>query len=251
MENHTIKTSWKTVVGRAAGAAGRNVPVIQRLSPHSEVLYLYFDESGNFDFRESGTPFFIMTCAATNRPFDTSGMLSNLRFDLMEHGMCLEQFHACEDNRDVRLAVYEVINAIAGSYRVYAVYVRKSEVPKEFQRPEAVYSKVFGVLMDEVYRREFGPDVRQVVAITDDLPKDAKRRQVAKPLKTYMKARFGGCGVPYMLCHHKSCSDPNLQATDYFCWAAQRDLARGKDWPLSQCAGSFREVGEARFVPLE
>lgn len=246
MDTARIKASWRQVKGRHSDT--ELPPSLQSRGPRGQVLYLYFDESGNFDFRESGTPYFLMTCAATNRPFNTSSMLLNLRFDFMEHGLCLEQFHACEDNRDVRLTVYEVINAIPDSYRVYAVYIRKSEVPPEFQTPEAIYSKIFGVLMDEVYRREMRPDVAQVIAITDDLPKDAKRRQVAKPLKAYMKHRFSSCGVPYTLSHHKSCSDPNLQAADYFCWAANRDLTQGKDWPLSQCSASFREVGEARFV---
>lgn len=211
-------------------------------------IYLYFDESGNFDFRESGTPYFIMTCAATERPFSTATMLTNLRYDLIEHGVCLEQFHACEDKKEIRTAVYDILGAVPGSYRVYSVYVDKKMVPSEYQSPEAIYSKIFGVLMDEVYEKEIGPSTEKVIAITDDLPKDAKRKQVTKPLKAYMRSRFQNTQRSYQLLHHKSCSDPNLQAVDYFCWAAHRDLTQSKSWPLSVCADSFREVGEVEFT---
>ena len=188
-----------------------------------------------------------MTCAATSRPFNTGKMLTDLRYDLIEHGKELEEFHACEDSREVRSAVYDVLGAMSETYRVYTAYVQKSDVPNEFRSPDAVYSKVFEVLMDEVCKMELGSVVEKVIAITDDLPQEAKKKQVTKPLKRYMKARFQGAGIPYALMHHRSCSDPNLQATDYFCWAAHRDLTQGKDWPLKACANSFREVGMIGF----
>lgn len=189
-----------------------------------------------------------MTCAATGRPFGAGSLLTNLRYDFIENGIGLEQFHACEDKDKVRNAVYEVLHALPDCYRVYSAYVEKAGVPAEYQTPDAIYSKVFGVLMDEVCAKEFGPGIQKVIAITDDLPKDAKRKQVTKPLKAYMKKRFQNSARTYQLLHHKSCSDPNLQAVDYFCWAAHRDLTQGKDWPMSLCSGSFHEVGKVEFA---
>lgn len=241
-----FQANWKPIqtvesVTNAPAPAYLSAPVNNR------VLYLYFDESGNFDFRPSGTPYFLMTCAATFRPFNVGGVLTNLRYDLIEHGKCLEEFHACEDKNDVREYVYDVLSIEPQSFRVYSAIVHKAAVPEQFRTAKDIYSKVFAVLMDEVYKRECNGNVEKVIAITDNLPKDAKRSQVTRPLKRYMKQLFQDSNIPYQLLHHKSCSDPNLQAVDYFYWAAHRDLTQNKTWPLSKCVNSFREVGEIVF----
>ena len=240
--------TWQPV----QGASTTTVPLQPWLYPKTgfgpRTLYLYFDESGNLDFKSSGTPFFIMTCAVTTRPFNVGRLLTDLRFDLIEHGHPIEKFHACEDVGDVRSAVYDILRALPDSYRVYSACVEKSEVPEEYRTPDAIYSKVFELLVNRVSEREISDSVRNVVAITDLLPKDAKKKQVSKPLKKYMKSHFQEAGIPYILLHHMSCSDPNLQATDYFCWAAHRGLTQGKDWPMSVCAQSFCEVGRIDFA---
>lgn len=215
------------------------------------VVYMYFDESGNFDFRESGTPYFLMTCAVTKRPFHAGRQLTDLRFDLIEEDHPLERFHACEDVDVVRRLVYRLLDLYQDAYRVYAVLVDKSSVPSEFRTPESIYSKVFELIVDEVAEKELRETTRKVVAITDSLPKDAKKRQVEGPLKRFMKRRFQNVGVPYMLLHHSLGSDPNLQAVDYFCWAAHRDLTQGKDWPMTVVAPSFIEVGNVEFTDEE
>lgn len=237
---------------KVEGASTTTVPLQPWLYPTPgygpRTLYLYFDESGNLDFKQSGTPFFIITCAVTTRPFNAGRLLTDLRYDLMEHGHALEKFHACEDVQEVREAVYEILSALPDSYRVYSAYVQKSDVPEEYRTPDAVYSKVYELLVDRVSMYELCESVNRVIAITDALPKDAKKKQVTRPLKKYMKRRFQDVGIPYELLHHLSCSDPNLQAADYFCWAAHRDLTQGKDWPLSVCTQSFCEVGKIDFI---
>lgn len=217
----------------------------------SEYLYLYFDESGNLDFKASGTPYFIMTCAAARRPFFAGHLLGELRYILMEHGLDIEKFHACEDKDNVRSLVYSALSRTGGEYNVYSIFVDKAIVPEEFRTADRIYSKVFELIFDEVYERESNEELKRVIAITDRLPKDAAKRQVSKPLKRYMKSKFQSKGVPYQLMHHDSASDLNLQAADYFCWAAQRDLAQRKSWPMSKVYKSFVEVGELTFPKTE
>ena len=38
----------------------------------------------------------------------------------------------------------------------------------------------------------------------------------------------------------------NLQAADYFCWAAHREITLGKDWPIKKVMGSFKRIGEIK-----
>lgn len=222
-----------------------------KLPKNTNVLYLYFDESGNLDFRSSGTPFFIMTCAVTRRPFTMGYVLGELKYDLMEAGLDVAKFHACEDGKQVRQMIYMMLSQTADEYNVYSIYVDKRLVPDEFRSADAIYSKVFELIFDEVYERESRPDLKRVIAITDRLPKDAVKRRVTKPLKRYMKQKFQNKGVPYQLMHHDSASDMNLQVADYFCWAAQRDLAQNKNWPMTLLYQSFVEVGTVSFEKEE
>lgn len=226
---------------------GETVTVHYRDSNPDDYLYMYLDESGNLDFKQSGTPFFLMTCVVATRPFNSADAMRELRYDLMEKGMDIQKFHACDDKNEVRKSVYRILSAQNCNYRVYSVYVDKSEVPDEMRTPESVYSKVFSLLLDEIYRAEGIINLEGIVVITDRLPKDATKRQVVKPLKRYMKEKFQARHIPYVLMHHDSASDMNLQAADYYCWAAQRDLAQDKRWPMCAVYPFFRRVGKVEF----
>lgn len=55
MENAQIKANWRQAESPESAAV--LPPAFLAGVPRGQVLYLYFDESGNFDFRESGTPY--------------------------------------------------------------------------------------------------------------------------------------------------------------------------------------------------
>ena len=210
-------------------------------------LYMYLDESGNLDFGRNGTPYFIMTCAVARRPFLACDSLRSYRYDLWEQGQDVEKFHACEDPNDVRKGVYSILSSSHDEYRVYSIYVTKSEVPEDMRTPDAIYAKVFELLINAIYSEEHLAWVESAIVVTDKLPKDAERRKVSRPLKKYMKKNFQSRHIPYSLLHHDSSSDMNLQVADYFCWAAQRDLAQGKSWPMVKVLDQFVKVGKVEF----
>ena len=60
-------------------------------------LYIYLDESGNFDFSDNGTPFFLLCAMTTPRPAATQQPLQELKYKLLEDGNDIEGFHASED----------------------------------------------------------------------------------------------------------------------------------------------------------
>lgn len=215
-------------------------------------LYLYLDESGNLDFGISGSKYFLMTCAVTTRPFTAAGKLRDIKFDLIETGKDIEKLHACEDSDATRTLVYNSLSESAGSYRVYTAYIDKALLNEREKTPDSVYSMVFEKLIDEIYRSEHLAWVERAIVTTDKLPKDATRKQVTKPLKRYMKEKFQTRHIPYSLFHRDSSSDMNLQAADYFCWAAHREITFGKDWPIKKVRGSFKQIGEIKTKkPIE
>ena len=241
--NNITQVNWRP----AGDSAPVSTTVASPIEKPGDVVYLYFDESGNLDFTQNGSPFFIMTCAAVQRPFITVHILDEIKYNLIEGGDDIEKLHACEDRNEVRKLVYQVLAMEPNEYRVYSAYVKKASIPDEMRTPDEIYSRLYSLIFDEVFALEIDQSVKQVIAITDRLPVDAKRRSVERPLKKYMKGKFQDNGIPYRLLHHDSVSDMNLQATDYFCWAAHRDLTKGKQWPMVSVMRSFVEVGEVTF----
>lgn len=216
-----------------------------------EHLYLFLDESGDFDFGPYGSSHFYMTCVAARRPLTLDAPLADLRYDVLEKGVPIEKFHACEDNSWVKTEVYKRIAAHAERFDAYSIRINKSEVPTEMRSASELYARVFQWITDEVYDREVRDGTKMVIVVTDSLSQAAKSRQVDGPLKRYMKRRFQGDGIPYQLLHHPSCAWAYLQVADYLSWAVQRLYSHGKDWPLRNVRESFREMGEVSFGEME
>lgn len=225
-------------------AGGRWYDTTKR--PVGTTMYMYLDESGDFDFGQGGSPYFIMSCAVTRRPFEAATELSRLRFDLLESsGFTADKFHACEDRNPVRAEVFRCIAKHSADFSVYAIRLDKRSMPEAERNPRQVYSQVFEWIVGEVCRDTAADGADLVVVITDDLPVAAKKAQVVKPLKRFMKQFFEQRGTRYVLLHHKSCSDPNLQVVDYLCWAYQKRWVHGSEWPYNLVKDMFEEVGEA------
>ena len=97
-------------------------------------LYLYLDESGNFDFSENGTDYFIMTGVAMRRPFECAKSLLSYKYDCIEAGAKIERFHACEDSDRVRTGVLDVIEKTCGGHAAYSAMVRKPLLPRNMKK---------------------------------------------------------------------------------------------------------------------
>jgi len=49
----------------------------------NKTLYLFIDESGNFDFSSGGTKYFILTALSTTNPYSVGSSLLELRYQLL------------------------------------------------------------------------------------------------------------------------------------------------------------------------
>ncbi|MCI8424576.1 MAG: DUF3800 domain-containing protein [Adlercreutzia sp.] len=183
----------------------------RRVAKATDTLYLFFDESGNFDFSRNGTPYFIMTCLATRRPFKACHDLLDARYDIFESGVYAKKFHATSDKNSVKSKVYGIIGDHLAELSAYAVLVDKQNLDEGLRSADALYSHAFGCLVSTALEGEVGNSTSRVIAITDDLPQDAKRRQVVKPLKKSLAAAAKRYGLRVWLEHFPSESDFNLQ----------------------------------------
>ena len=118
--------------------------IVTRPYPNAEeVIYLFMDEAGNFDFSQNGTRYFIMTCVVAKRPLVLDSVLLNLKYDLIEEGHPLELFHASSDRETIRTSVYKAISSKQRSISAYAAVVDKRGLPPELKREDVLYSRVF------------------------------------------------------------------------------------------------------------
>jgi hypothetical protein len=201
------------------------------------ILYLYFDEGGDFNFSPTGSAYFAMTCIAIHRPFRSHAALLTLKYDCLERELSIGQFHASEDKQAVRDRVFAAICAYLGEYHVYTVLISKNKTNPALRSDWDTYSRVFTWLVKYVCPREVTSTTTRVLAVTDALPVNKKKDMVRQALKGNLKECLPD-GCPYSLHHLESKCDLNLQVADYFNWAV------GRKWELGD-ERSYRLIRSA------
>jgi len=191
------------------------------LASRQRFLYVFLDESGNFDFSRGGTKYFVLTSLSKERPFAAYQELAELKYDLIEKGEGLEYFHASENQQHIRDAVFEIIQTHMGGIRLDSVVVEKRKLWPAWRAPEKFYARMLGYLLRHLLDKCEADKYQQVVVITDRLPLNKKRGAVEKSIKKTLAEMLPG-GVRYRLLHHDAKSNFDLQIVDYCCWAIYR-----------------------------
>ena len=75
-------------------------------------LYVFIDESGNYDFSPTGTRHWVLTSAMTDDVHPGVVDLYDLKHKLIDQGTNLEYFHAAEDRQAVRDEVFGIIKQL-------------------------------------------------------------------------------------------------------------------------------------------
>jgi len=216
--------------------------------PASGTLYLYIDESGNFDFGRSGTRHFPLCGVLMRRPFTHLPGLLDVKYDFLEQGLDLEHFHASEDRQAVRDRVFRCLAAHVGGMRVVCVVARQATLGPGLQTPEGLYSAAFDLLTRETLDARAPAACAHIIAITDSLPVRSGGAAVRKAVRTTLKA-CRPAGATYRILHHASRADVNLQVADYCAWAAYRKWERADDRSYRIMADAGVAWVEARLVP--
>ena len=153
------------------------------LTPNNRFLYIFLDESGNFDFSKKGTKHFILGSITLERPFNFDQHLSKLKYDLVEskHGKNgNEFFHATEDDRDVRQHVFTAIKSHLNMTRIDALVVEKSKTAPAVQVLERFYPDMLGYLLRYVLNGYDLSQFNEVIVFTDLIPINNKRKAIEK-----------------------------------------------------------------------
>jgi len=187
-------------------------------------LFIFIDESGNFDFSPKGTKYFILSAVSTLNPLGKE-RLEEIKYDLMKNGTNLEYFHATEDRQVVRNQVYDFIENLE-NIEIDSVIVQKnktnpslyiSEKKKKSKKGAMLYTIALHTLLQYIFCR-YGNSAKvdRVVIVLSSIFDVSKRELIKKTIKIYLKRIFSN---PFYLYFHQNRSDKNTQIADYCCWA--------------------------------
>ena len=201
-------------------------------------LFIFIDESGNFDFSPKGTKYFILSAVSTLNPLGKE-KLEEIKYDLMKDGTNLEYFHATEDKQVVRNKVYSFIENLK-DIEIDSVIAQKNKTnpslyvsikKKKPKKGEKLYTLALQTLLQYIFRRyNSSAKVDQVVIVLSSIFDVNKRELIKKTIKIYLKQIFSN---PFYLYFHQNRSDKNTQIADYCCWAIYRKWTDGEIRPYN------------------
>lgn len=208
-----------------------------------KTLFLFVDESGNFDFSLKGTKYFTMTCLSTFNPVKERDKLVELRYRLLSDGIDQESFHATEDAQVVRDYVFGVISDLRDDIEVHSVITQKNKVNPTLYKEEyykkgkkiirntgaKLYQTVCKTLLQYVFERSYFKNTDKIVVVLGSMFTKDKQSLILKVLKIYLKEKFK---KPFEIYFQQSKADLNCQLADYFCWAIAIKKERGEERPF-------------------
>lgn len=154
--------------------------------PQRGTLHIYLDESGDLNFTNKGTPYYIFAAVWTYDPAPLAGELAALRFRLLKQGKNIERFHATDDDPATRELVIERL-ARFRAWRFATVVVEKRKVPPPGREPMwRFYSHFASIPLRFILRGPVRAKAHKVLIFTDSFPDEVKRRRemAEKAIKT-------------------------------------------------------------------
>ena len=189
--------------------------------------YIFLDESGNLDFNSSGSRYFVMTSISLVRPFPWVEKFDDLKYDCIEYGQDLEDFHCAEDNWGVRRDVFDIIASNLGAIAIDYLVVDKPKTAPEYQDAGKFYSFMLGYHLAGVVDNSPCAEADKVQVITDTIPVKRTRKLAERKIRRSFAAQAPP-GRQFSILHHDSRSHYGLQVADYCSWALYRKLQQGE-----------------------
>jgi|GEM_PF-412917 len=213
-----------------------------------KTLYIFIDESGNFDFTATGTKFFTLTAVSTLSPLKSREELLGKLYELKYAGWTKGQddyfFHATEDRQETRDWFFTALKNL--DFDVDTIIAQKNKTNpslythlelsggkfKTIRSEERFYDKVSQMLLQYIFRRYEEKDgIEKIVVVLGSIFTGKKRGYVLKSLKQYLKQSFK---KPFYVYFHPTASDINCQIADYCGWAAYVRAERGEERPWAE-----------------
>jgi len=201
----------------------------------SKDLFIFVDESGNFDFSPSGTSHFVFGAVATFEPAHSSSKMNGAKYQLLSNGFDVSNFHASEDKQTVRDLVIPAIDKLE-TISAHVIYGEKRLLAPSLQNPEGIYS-LFGRATIKFFTNDL--DITHIRSITTvfDQTLTKKERSVFEGV---IKPELKKLGIRFNIYFHPMKTDSNGQIADYVAWAKYVSLERSENRPWSALSQNLK-----------
>lgn len=190
-------------------------------------LFIFIDESGNFDFSPTGTKYFVLSAATTINPLGKE-IIEKIKYSLIKDGIDIEYFHAAEDRQFIRDKIYNVIENL-NDIEIDSVIVQKNKAnpslykidkKKKSKKGVKIYTLALRNLLQYIFRRyDNSLKIEKVIIVLSSIFDKNKRESIKKTIKLYLNEIFT---KQFYIYFHENRSDKNSQIADYCCWAIYR-----------------------------
>ena len=192
-------------------------------------MYIFIDESGNFDFSPGGTKHFVLSAVTALDPLVSSQRLQALKYKLLADGIDVDCFHASPDMQIIRDAVFNEIERLT-NIRINYIYANKHKTHSSYQSAEAFYSLFGKTLLKYVFNGWMAAQYEQIIVVFDKALTNKQQKAFLSVVKPDLKA----LGKPYKIYFHPTMADFNGQIADYSAWAKYVELERGEGRPMAK-----------------
>jgi hypothetical protein len=192
----------------------------------SNTLYVFIDESGNFDFSKSGTRHFVMAALVTSDPLGSAAIIHSLRYKLLAEGRDVSMFHASEDRQEIRDQMFRSFNSVRGA-NAHIVHCDKSQLSERFQTDSRLHAICGRTAVNLALSQVDKTAVGSVVVILDQALPQKKQGEFKLAVAPILK-RFAR---PFHIYFQRMAWDANGQIADYLAWSKFVLLERAEERP--------------------
>lgn len=191
-------------------------------------LYVFIDESGDFNFSPSGTRFYTFTAIITHGPWEkikeitevkhkilSGEILPDLGEDYLQEFLC-RQFHATEDKQPVRDIFFGIIQSM-DFFLAHSIVVRKNRTNPSIQAPHRFYPQITGYLLDYVFKSY---QYSKLCIFLAGMPVQKNRKEFVGAIKSEIRAKTPK--KDFCVYFPSAQSNYFLQIADYINWAIYR-----------------------------
>ena len=184
-------------------------------------LYVYLDESGNFDFsnKQGASKWIIITSLSTTNPEEGLIDYYRLKHKLIKGNYDVSSFHATEDKQVIRNQFFSVIAGLSNA-RIDGLAIRKNRLTPEWRKKREFYPIMLEYLLKYVFHPS-GLNSRRFEHIYIFLAKMQLAKREREPMifgiKRFLRHRLSE--IPFTVSLHSCESNPYLQMVDYCCWS--------------------------------
>lgn len=174
-------------------------------------LFVFVDESGNFDFSPTGTRHLVLSAVIFQKPIRSASKLLRLKYHRCANGFNTPGFHASEDRNNTRHQVFEVI-ASDKHLKSFTAVLDKADYRETLIRPTDIYHS-FGLSLAKHIRPLASG--KKVILVFDK----ALMAKDEKALFSSLKTQLASYDSSYLIYFQNVSKDLNAQIADYVAWA--------------------------------